>query len=467
MLYPYGKDSAQPTKGNMTITYPRDTLLAVVAYMMRSGALLKKQTMPVLGYVKLDSGRITATNLDWALTYALPLDPHPDFLLPAGELIDLLKRADPRTAITFHFDADKPPALIKAVFFIRGRVTSFDLRCLQPEDFPPLPAVDWPGNPQVWGNEELAAIGQALECSSDDQGRYILNSVYADLSGAPRGRIVGTDGRRLYQSAQLAWMWLQKLDEDDEGFILPKQAIATVNGELKNWPWRVRRAARYFMAEAGPWTLFTKLVEAHFPNYRQVIPKVERTVGWRLTAEEAAECVDLIRSLIITPKNETVKLKLTAAGATAIGPVGNMQISLPGTVQIPNCYPEACAGLNPDYFCTALRHSPVLVTIAGNHDPVLFHLASGGVEVVMQVRLGDDSGPVPSDAAASGATAATAEPADDADEEPEEDEPADEEESVEDEEAEPPVDIDLDPDRSARLPDSSSPLPFSPGTTES
>lgn len=126
MLYPYGKDSAQPTKGNMTITYPRDTLLAVVAYMMRSGALLKKLTTPVLGYVKLDSGRITATNLDWALTYALPLDAHADFLLPAAELIELLKRADPRSAITFYFDADKPPALIKAVFSVRGRVTSFD-----------------------------------------------------------------------------------------------------------------------------------------------------------------------------------------------------------------------------------------------------------------------------------------------------------------------------------------------------
>ena len=453
----------------MTITYPRDTLLAVVAYMMRSGALLKKQTTPVLGYVKLDSGRITATNLDWALTYALPLDAHADFLLPAAELIELLKRADPRSAITFYFDADKPPALIKAVFSVRGRVTSFDLLCLQPEDFPPLPAVDWPGNPQVWGEAELSAIGQALDCSSDDQTRYVLNSVYADISGAPRGCIVATDGRRLYRSAQLAWMWLQKLDADDGGFILPKQAIATVNGDLKNWPWRVRRTARYFMAEAGPWTLFTKLVDARFPNYRQVIPKAERTVGWRLTAEEAAECVDLIRSLIITPKNETVKLKLTAAGATAIGPVGNMQIDLPGTVEIPDCYPEAWAALNPDYFCAALRHSPVLVTLASFHDPVLFHLPGGGIEAVMQVRLDDDN-PVPSDAAASVATAATAEPADDPDGEAEEEsveEPAAEEDPEEDKEAKPPVDIDLDPERSARLPDSSAPLPFNPGTTES
>lgn len=455
----------------MTITYPRDTLLAVVAYMMRSGALLKKQTMPVLGYVKLDSGRITATNLDWALTYALPLDAHADFLLPAAELIELLKRADPRSAITFYFDADKPPALIKAVFSVRGRVTSFDLFCLQPEDFPQLPAVDWPGNPQVWGEAELSAIGQALDCSSDDPTRYVLNSVYADISGAPRGCIVATDGRRLYRSAQLAWMWLQKLDEDDKGFIMPKQAIATVNGELKNWPWRVRRTARYFMAEAGPWTLFTKLVEANFPNYRQVIPKAERTVGWRLTAEEAAECVDLIRSLIVTPKNESVKLKLTAAGATAIGPVGNMQIDLPGTVEIPDCYPEAWACMNPDYFCAALRHSPVLVTLASFHDPVLFHLPGGGIEAVMQVRL-DGANPVPSDAAASRGTSPqpeeeTAEPADDPDGEAEEEEPSDNEEPVEDDETEPPVDIDLDPERSARLPDSSAPLPFNPGATES
>ena len=439
----------------MIISYPRDTLLAAVSFMQRTGAVPKNPTLRVLDYVHLEGGRVTANNLDWALTYAVPIDPHPDFLLPVPALLQVLKRADAKTAITFSFNGDRPPTGIQAVFTIHGRTTSFDFASLPPEDFPPLPTAEWGGPAQVWDLDDLDCFRSALSCSSTDPTRFILNGVFVDVTKCPQaGRFVGTDGRRLYRSGERRWLWLRPVDAEDRGFIIPRVPAFESSGDIFAWPWRLSRSRQLLEICAGPWTLLTKTVTGNYPQYQQVIPKQKRVTGWVLRPGEAKEAAELIACLITDAARKSVTLKLSAAqGPRICGQVGGMQINLPGTVQLPEGINEEYVSLNPDYLCPALNHGAILVTIVDPVSPVVFHLEDGGMEVVMPTRDGPTAPkPAPTPAAIEA----------DAAEEAAEDEEA-EAQAAEGEDQETPA---PGSDAPVSFPDTSEPLPFTPGTSE-
>jgi len=144
-------------------------------------------------------------------------------------------------------------------------------------EFESLPVVEFPEAPQINAApiplpEPLrTSIQQALECSSTDCTRLIINGICLDVSNAKAHYVVGTDGRHLFSS---------------NSFSLPlKDSLIIPNHKFLGWPqfatdgeWQLRIGLPEkdkrtpFQITSRRWRFTSHPHEGNFPNWRQVIP---------------------------------------------------------------------------------------------------------------------------------------------------------------------------------------------------
>jgi DNA polymerase III sliding clamp (beta) subunit (PCNA family) len=144
-------------------------------------------------------------------------------------------------------------------------------------EFDSLPVAEFPEAPQINAApiplpEPLrTSIQQALECSSTDCTRLVLNSVCLDVSNAKAHYVVGTDGRHLFSS---------------NSFSLPlKDSLILPNHKFLGWPqfaadgeWQLRIGMPVkdqrtpFQMTSRRWRFISYPREGNYPNWRQVIP---------------------------------------------------------------------------------------------------------------------------------------------------------------------------------------------------
>lgn len=137
-------------------------------------------------------------------------------------------------------------------------------------DWPDLPALAADAPTVAMSADGLRALlAPALLASSSDESRPNLCGVYLRGSGSSL-RAVATDGHRLHQV---------EAPRDDapefEGIIIPRRAVATLldradGSVVLHLP---TGAGSMLAATVGGVTLFLRLIDAAFPDYRQVIPK--------------------------------------------------------------------------------------------------------------------------------------------------------------------------------------------------
>ncbi len=147
------------------------------------------------------------------------------------------------------------------------------------------PADDYPSLPDAKGAEMLAIDGEALKelidrtrfSVSTDESRPNLNGVFFRCMGEGRIRVVSTDGHRLSQGERDA-----RRDEapipEREGVIIPRKGVEELKKLLDEASSNKADVAFGFLdnnlvVEAGGVVLFVRLIDAAFPDYRQVIPK--------------------------------------------------------------------------------------------------------------------------------------------------------------------------------------------------
>jgi DNA polymerase-3 subunit beta len=129
--------------------------------------------------------------------------------------------------------------------------------------------VKFNGAPQLFDAFGIGQIRRAANFSSRDESRYVLNGVCLDNREAD-GRIVSTDGRRLFCSKAFSWVNLPK----EKSFILPLHPLW--HARQLDGPWHLRTALGdrcYVEVHAGGWRIVSKLVDGNYPNWRQIMPK--------------------------------------------------------------------------------------------------------------------------------------------------------------------------------------------------
>lgn len=260
----------------MELTIPRKSLLGLLTQV--SAVADRKSTMPVLSHVLFTADgpllRLSATDLYLGLSGTVPADitKPGSMAIPAKELLDRVKQM-PDGPLTLSQN-EKGQTALKAT----GSARRYLLAGLPGTDFPPL-AKAAEGAPTLGIDAEVleGLIAQTSFSVSTDETRAHLNSALFEWEGETV-RMVSTDGHRLTKveakvtgAASAAMLIPLKAVLELRRLCEAAKANPTVAGEKARVTITQSGSSAFF--EAGGLTFSTKLVDAQFPPYAQVIPK--------------------------------------------------------------------------------------------------------------------------------------------------------------------------------------------------
>jgi DNA polymerase III subunit beta len=234
-------------------------------------AVSSKSTLPVLSNILLETKgnqlKLAATDLEVGVRCLIKAEVVKEGALtvPAKTFSDFVRTLPENQEIKILVEDST-----------RMEVRSGKTRCvllgLPKEDFPVLP--EFPEENSVVMESELL-LGMIKKTSfavSTDETRYILNGVYFMLDKGT-ARMVATDGRRL---AFVACTVAEK--KLNVAVIIPAKAIREVerllvNEGLRAQSVKVSVTENQVAFKLGDTVIISRLIDGHFPNYDQVIPK--------------------------------------------------------------------------------------------------------------------------------------------------------------------------------------------------
>jgi len=351
-----------------------------------------RSTLPVQGTVKFASETsglsISGTDLETQVTARLGLAQNCEpMLVPLESLSKLVKSLTSSDRLTIR-KSDKAHVLL-----------GYQLAGTRVEQSVESPALDeWPASSPFTeaavpvDDTFKQAFRQALECSSQDSTRHVLNGVCIDITKPDCQCVVATDGRHLFSANTFRLDLKTSVIIPDRKFLnwLPfyddgnwSLSVQTDKEEKPTW----------IRIHSDHWTYLTKAIEGTYPNWRQVMvepgPKSTKVV----LAEESVNLLldviprlpgmnDLCRSIGLVLKSSGMVLRGRDRMAEDWTEVPVPGVTVSG--------PDNEVGINRTYLTKALRFGFTEFTVHDPLTPVVF-TAPGRMVLVMPVRL--DSAP--------------------------------------------------------------------------
>lgn len=225
-----------------------------------------KSPQPICSNVLLEAGEdgawLTATDLDVTVRTRLPatVEETGSVTVPAKRLGEIARQLG---AGEVRISAEEERITIEAS---RSR---FQILGLPAEDFPPLPTLAETNRLKVSSRTVMRLVTKTAFATSADESRRILMGVLWEITGE-KLRMVATDGRRLAKT-EIAL-------EEPVGFvgklIIPPKALGqltSVAGDEGETETVIDENHIAFLAPDV--TIYSKLIEGHYPNYEGAIPK--------------------------------------------------------------------------------------------------------------------------------------------------------------------------------------------------
>ncbi|MCE9616528.1 MAG: hypothetical protein K8T26_19815 [Lentisphaerae bacterium] len=355
--------------------------------------VIPKSTLPILAGVRFttgkDSVRLDGTDLDQHATYhAQPVEMEGagSFVVPLTVLKDLTKGKDGEL-VGFEAEGES----VTLINPTGSNVVRYPVAGLDPEE--------WPGNiPTVETKPAdgfLETYRRLIPFSSDDQTRYVLNGVFVDVAGTGKRPVtmVACDGRRLTACNSMV-LPIAK------GTIVPSRkflAWSGLDGEASIGV-RAFSDVAWFGLQIGPWTYSTRTVDGTFPNWRQVVPHEPGENRVVFTDEDALAMKKIVPGFPgHDSHDEGICLQQGTNGVLAIsgrgpGDKADTVLELTGGSQFTGKEPTA---VNRVYLMDALNAGFREFTYADSLSPLRAEDGSGGVHVLMPLRLSRESAKAP------------------------------------------------------------------------
>ncbi len=287
-----------------------------------SRAVARRSTLPILSNVLLDAAdgllRITATNLEIALSVSLPAE--------VRETGQLSVRADVFTDFIGSLPRQEV-ALSAPAGTTDLRVTCGTSKARIPgipaEDFPTIARIgDQPPTATVEAEALREAVGQVVFAAATDDSRPVLAGVLLEFKGDEL-TLAAADGFRL----SVRTLTLQQPAATDLAIIVPAKALAElarVAGESDEaLQLLVTPNRSQLLARTGRLEFLSRLIDGTFPEFRQIIPRQWKT---RVTVDREAFLAAARRAKIFAQSNnEVVKLQFVP-GDSELDP-GSMIVS--------------------------------------------------------------------------------------------------------------------------------------------
>lgn len=233
----------------------------LTALRLFKGVIERRNTIPVLGTVRFQDGKIVGTNLDVELSVALPsLGP-----MDGGACIDWHSLS----ALVGCIDADEYLTIGEsdALASIGFNGSRYQLPSVPLDDFPSFGAIE--GTETKTSNLGfVAAMRRIRFAMSTEETRYYLNgiAILADAEGKPM--VAATDGHRL------ALLPLESAPDSSIGTIIPKHVVSFLaQHRAEPESCTSGNQTKAFRLDFPGMTLSAKLIDGTYPDIFRVMPR--------------------------------------------------------------------------------------------------------------------------------------------------------------------------------------------------
>ncbi len=365
----------------MEIKILKNTLSKVLGN-VSNVASQRTNTLPILGNILFetvtqDTLRVIGTDLEVGISTNIPahvIKPG-SITIPSKKIYEIVRELP-------EGEIEITVAKNNAVN-IKSGTAYFKIMGLAKEDYPKFP--EWSSEDAIEIEQSLVkeSLGLTSFAISYDETRYVLNGVLISVKGN-QIRFVSTDGRRL------AYIEKEFKNKNNRHFemIVPVKAVQEL---LKLLAWEGTMQIVFSQNQAifnlGETQLFSRLIEGHFPNYEQVIPKTEKTTS----SANREEFLQAIRrtALLTSPDSPAVKLDFIRGKilVSSRSPnLGEAKEELPAEVT----GDEVAIGFNPHYLIDVLKNldiETISLSLTDPDKPGLVRGKDGYLYVVMPMQL--------------------------------------------------------------------------------
>jgi DNA polymerase-3 subunit beta len=311
---------------------------------MVSRAVAPRSTLPVLGNILIatDEGRlrISATNLEMGITcwIGAKIEHEGSTTVPARTFSDLVSTLTDK-------QVEMSLTIRTQTLNIRSGASNTDIKCIDAQEFPPMPVSDPADGLQLNVADLKQMIHQVAFAAATDEARPILTGVLVKVRDN-HITLASADGFRLsVRDAELSSSSTQPIQA-----IIPARAltelarIAHDGDEIVHMvipPGRGQVIFRLSNAE-----LVSQLIEGAFPDYEQIIPRGFETRAVLSTNAFLKACKQA--EIFAREGSHIAKIN--------ISPGGELQ---PGTVQISGQSEET--GFSENVVDATIEGSPLLI----------------------------------------------------------------------------------------------------------
>lgn len=216
-----------------------------------------KTPKPILNYVLLDGGMLSATDLELRITTPLPGSDGLTVLLPFARLKAIVSNLHPTVEVTIAVEGSSA--------VVQASGGTWRLPVEDAAEYPSAGEFSGKRLPRLPGDQFAALVKTVKEATDNESSRYALGGVQIEFSEGEL-TFIATDGRRLYAaSADID----QALDDSQTLVtrrtinVLQKLAVHADEIELQ-------ASNAEILATIGETTVQARLLEGRFPRWRDV-----------------------------------------------------------------------------------------------------------------------------------------------------------------------------------------------------
>lgn len=236
-----------------------------------SRAVSPRSTLPVLSNILIasDEGRLrlSATNLELGITCWIParIEQEGSTTVPSRTLSDLINTL-PADQVQLILDTQTQS------LHVQGGTSNNDIKCIDAQEFPPLPVPDMDGAVQVNVADFKEMIQQVTFAASTDEARPVLMGVLVAVE-KDQITMAAADGFRLaVRKATLSNAMPSPISA-----IIPARALnelARVAGDGEESIYMVMPKGRgQVLFRVKDVEVVSQLIDGTFPDYHQIIPR--------------------------------------------------------------------------------------------------------------------------------------------------------------------------------------------------
>jgi DNA polymerase-3 subunit beta len=270
----------------------------------------RRATMPVLSHVLLNVNKnrigISATDLETTMSTWSPAEVSKpgSIALPARKLYEIVKELE-----TGDIEVEE---IGNHWVEIRASSAVFKIAGLPSEDFPIIPELHSDNLFSVESALLDEMISKTIFAVSPDEAEEEPRGYFLRGSGR-QGPEARTDGHRLSPVEKN----IDSRVKFGKGFVVPKKGVAELRKVLKlSDKVRIGAGDNFFMAEGEDIILIARLIDADFPDYRQVTPEVTKAT-LALDRNEFLKALKRV-SILSSEKTRSVKFIINKGGMTLI-----------------------------------------------------------------------------------------------------------------------------------------------------